>query len=267
MNTGTNLTLPEIDNDLRAALAAFAAHERVLVALDFDGTMSPLVDRPEDARPLPDSALAFQSLSQRPGIYAALVSGRNLASLAAVYPEPVPEICIGSHGAERRVPQEFSADWEEQPLSAVQLDRLKQLSTALETIAQMHKDVTLEYKPSATVLHVRRAQPEVGIAAIAEAKLALSSIPGVKLLEGKSVLEASVHQGDKGESLTWLRELLHVDAVLFVGDDVTDENGFRVLTSSDLGIKVGPGETLARHRIGTPQDLPHLLQILISMRN
>ncbi|WP_159614005.1 trehalose-phosphatase [Glutamicibacter sp. JC586] len=267
MTTRMDVALSEINADLHTALATFAAHEQILVALDFDGTMSPLVDRPEDARPLPASALAFETLSQQPGVHTALVSGRNLASLAAVYPEPMPQICIGSHGAERRLPESLRAHWDDQPLTMVQSERLKSLSQALEMVAKTHENVTLEYKPSATVLHVRRATREVGISAIAEAKHALNSIHGVKLLEGKSVLEASVHQGDKGESLTWLRELLQVDAVLFVGDDVTDENGFKVLTPADLGVKVGSGTTLARHRIGSPQDLPDLLQFLISVRN
>lgn len=267
MITRTDRTLSEIDVDLHAAVESFAAHGRILVALDFDGTMSPLVDRPEDARPLPASAAAFQRLGELPGVHTALVSGRNLASLAAVYPQPIPQLCIGSHGAERQVPEDLAAQWNQQPLTAEQTDRLVQVTQSLEQVADRHENVTVEYKPSATVLHVRRATLAVGATAIAEAKVALAAIPEVKVLEGKSVLEASVHQGDKGESLTWLRELLQVDALLFVGDDVTDENGFRVLRPEDLGVKVGSGETLASHRIASPEELPDLLQILISMRH
>ncbi|UYQ78103.1 trehalose-phosphatase [Glutamicibacter sp. JL.03c] len=260
-------TLPELDPELQAALGSFAAHQKILVALDFDGTMSPIVDRPEDARPLPESAELFVQLQQLPGVFAALVSGRNLASLAQVYPEPMPEFCIGSHGAERRVPEPFQASWIDKPLSAEQKNLLAQVTAELAAVADRHAEVSLEYKPSATVLHVRRASPQAAAAALHEAKTALQPVAGVKLLEGKAVLEASVHQGDKGESLFWLKELLQVDAVLFIGDDVTDENGFKVLDATDLGVKVGSGPTAARHHIASPQDLPELLQNLISMRH
>ena len=259
--------MPELAPELHAALSVFAAHQKILVALDFDGTMSPIVDRPEDARPLPESAELFEQLRQLPGVFAALVSGRNLASLAQVYPEPMPEFCIGSHGAERQVPETFKASWVEKPLSAEQKNLLAQVTAELAVVADRHAEVSLEYKPSATVLHVRRAAPQAAAAALREAKTALQPLAGVKLLEGKAVLEASVHQGDKGESLSWLKHLLQVDAVLFIGDDVTDENGFKVLDSTDLGVKVGSGPTAATHHIASPQDLPVLLQNLISMRH
>jgi len=259
--------LPELDPELHVALSRFAAHQNILVALDFDGTMSPIVDRPEDARPLPESAEVFERLRRLPGVFAALVSGRNLASLARVYPEPMPEICIGSHGAERLVPEAFQAQWLENPLSDEQQNLLAQITQELEAVAASHEGVSMEYKPSATVLHVRQAEPSIAATALSEAKAALSALTGVKVLEGKAVLEASVHHGDKGESLTWLKDLLQVDAVLFVGDDVTDENGFKVLGPSDLGVKVGSGSTLATHHIASPHDLPVLLQNLVSMRD
>ncbi|UUX59554.1 trehalose-phosphatase [Glutamicibacter halophytocola] len=259
--------MSDLDPELHAALSRFAAHQNILVALDFDGTMSPIVDRPEDARPLPESAEVFERLRQLPGVFAALVSGRNLASLAQVYPEPLPEICIGSHGAERLLPEPFKGQWIEKPLSSEQQDLLARITKELAAVADSYEDVSLEYKPSATVLHVRRATTAASDAALSEAKAALNAMGRVKLLEGKAVLEASVHQGDKGESLTWLKDLLQVDAVLFIGDDVTDENGFKVLEPNDLGIKVGSGPTLATHHIASPQQLPELLQILVSMRD
>lgn len=253
--------------ELLAALRAFADHPRVLVALDFDGTLSPLVDRPQDARPLPESAAYVARLGALDQVYTAVVSGRNLDSLGLVYPPPVPEIRIGSHGAERHLPGELAGAWHDEPLSPEQTTLLATVTSRLADVAARFENVSLEYKPSATVLHVRQASAEVGEAAIAEAKQSLGSLEQLRLLEGKAVLEASVHQGDKGQALSWLRDILRVDAVLFVGDDVTDENGFSVLNSHDVGIKVGDGKTLATHRIGSPHDIPALLKYLISMRD
>ncbi|MGX1592473.1 trehalose-phosphatase [Glutamicibacter sp. NPDC055491] len=259
--------MPDLDPALQAALAEFAAHQRVLVALDFDGTMSPLVDRPQEARPLEESAAAFEQLASSPGVYTAVVSGRNLQSLSEVYPEPRPEIRIGSHGAERMVPPQLGAIWHDEPLTVRQSELLGQITQRLERVAAMHANASVEYKPSATVLHVRQATPDVAATALAQARQALGDLDGIKLLEGKAVLEATVHHGDKGQSLQWLREVLDVQAVLFVGDDVTDENGFKVLGAADLGIKVGPGPTAAAHNILSPSELPHLLKSLISMRH
>lgn len=261
-----NEPLPELDAALQKALSAFAEQQKILVALDFDGTMSPLVDRPEDARPLPESAEAFEVLSRLPGVSTGVISGRNLASLAQVYPAPLPQICVGSHGAERRIPASTGVAWEAQELSVEQQQLLVQLTGRLQEVAARHVNVNLEYKPSATVLHVRQASPDVANAALQEAREALASLEGLKLLEGKAVLEVSVLHGDKGQSLQWLRDVLGVDAVLFIGDDVTDENGFKVLENGDLGIKVGAGQTAAQHRIASPQQLPDLLKSLISMR-
>ena len=86
--------------ELLAALATAAATKTLLVALDFDGTMSPLVDRAEDARALPGSAAALRDLAQLPRTTTALISGRALDSLRRVA-SPEPEtLLIGSHGAE-----------------------------------------------------------------------------------------------------------------------------------------------------------------------
>ena len=67
--------------DLVRALDAVAATPRLLVASDFDGTLSPLVDRPADARPLPQAAEALIAIAELPSTEVVLVSGRALAVL------------------------------------------------------------------------------------------------------------------------------------------------------------------------------------------
>jgi trehalose-phosphatase len=63
----------------------------------------------------------------------------------------------------------------------------------------------------------------------------------------------------KGHGLRSLWEALDVDATLFIGDDVTDEDGFAVLGSGDIGIKVGDGVTKASHRVANPQEVIRVL--------
>lgn len=58
---------------------------------------------------------------------------------------------------------------------------------------------------------------------------------------GKDIVEFAVRHVTKGDAIARLRRLHGADAVFFAGDDVTDEDGFRVLGDGDVGVKVGPG--------------------------
>lgn len=253
--------------ELRRALTLAAQCTPLVVALDFDGTMAPLVDRPQDARPLPEAAAAAQVLATLPEVTVALISGRDLASLKAVYPAPRPEVLIGSHGAERVVPESLHTAAQRIVLSEDQDQLLQTVTEILGDISDDHPGTSLEYKPASTVLHVRQADPEVGIAALEVAHERLSDGLGLRLLAGKAVLEASVLTATKGQALDWLRTVTGSESLIFVGDDVTDEDGFKVLASADLGIKVGGGPTAASQRISSPADLPALLEFLISARS
>ena len=69
------------------------------------------------------------------------------------------------------------------------------------------------------------------------------------------MLEFAVISTDKGEAVDILREQHDASAVVFFGDDVTDEKAFRRLRDGDVGVKVGPGDTLAGYRVDTPDDV------------
>jgi trehalose 6-phosphate phosphatase len=75
-----------------------------------------------------------------------------------------------------------------------------------------------------------------------------------------------VVQVSKGAAIDTLRERLGVDAVLFVGDDVTDETAFVRLRPGDVGVKVGDGDTAARYRVRTPEDVTGVLEELLAVR-
>ena len=71
---------------------------------------------------------------------------------------------------------------------------------------------------------------------------------------------------NKGEGLRALRELTGATAVLFAGDDVTDERGFEVLAPGDVGIKVGDGSTVAGYRVASPEAFTEVLTELARLR-
>lgn len=248
--------------DLRAAVVRLAAAERLLVALDFDGVLAPLVSRAEDARPLPASSAAFAALGALEGTTTALVSGRALASLRSVASPPPQTLLIGSHGAEVWL-GENAAPLRLDPAQTVSLDWVTDL---FEAVSSSHPGTSVEYKPAGAVLHFRRAADEVGAAAVAQLRAAAQSRGDVFLSDGKKVLEASVVRADKGQALTLLRKVSGASAVFFAGDDLTDEHGFAVLGGGDVGVKVGPGPTAAPWRIGSPADLPAVLELLHASR-
>ena len=104
--------------------------------------------------------------------------------------------------------------------------------------------VTLERKPASVAVHLRRADAGTSPSGHAEAvRTGPATWHGVHVTEGKEVIELSVVATHKGTALDQLRTQLGASAVLFLGDDVTDENAFANLHGPDLGIKIGPGDT------------------------
>ena len=88
----------------------------------------------------------------------------------------------------------------------------------------------------------------------------------MQVTEGKAVIELAVVQTDKGRALDVLRHQVGATAAVFLGDDVTDEKAFRRLRGSDVGVKVGPGDTLASYRIDAPADVAVVLDHLLDVR-
>jgi trehalose 6-phosphate phosphatase len=248
------------DGALLGALQRLASRQRVLVALDFDGCLAPIVEVPSDARGLPGSMAAVASLVERDGVTVALVSGRALDDLVAVAAPPPGVVLVASHGAEVAGA----------PAPEVDAAVLAQVVAGLESVVAHNPGTTLEHKPAAAVLHTRRAARDVASRATAAALDAASSVPGAHVLQGKEVVEVSVVQADKGSALLSLADRLGVDAVLYAGDDTTDEHAFEAVASrgveADVTVKVGDGETAATHRVDGPHELTELLETLLSLR-
>ncbi len=262
-----------MDDDLRLALTAFAARPRVLVAVDFDGTLAPFVTEPLDARAVPGGLEALRATAALNGCTAAVISGRDLATLRVVTGiRPGDGITlIGSHGAETssrdRVRSTSGADPASRNESAAAL--LEAVRQELEAIRSRYPAVRLEHKPSAVVLHTRNVEPSTATAASEAAHEVARRHRGVHVTPGKAVVELSVSAADKGNALAELARASRSDATLYIGDDVTDERAFAALQplSGDLTVKVGAGETLASHRVANPESVVELLELFVELRN
>ena len=248
--------------DLLEALRAIASTEHLLVAMDFDGTMAPLVDHAGDARALPRSAAAFAALTELPRTTTALISGRALDSLRAVAFPPEKTLLIGSHGAEVWMGP-GSAELE---LDDARRELLAEVRRELEGIVEVAPGTLLEDKPAGVVLHTRLAADDVAEDAVAAARAVLQDRPGVFLKSGNRVLETSVIHASKGEGIAFLRQATGATATIFAGDDTTDEDALARLLPGDLGVKVGLDFTRAQFRIEAPAHVSELLEALLRER-
>ena len=242
--------------DLIAALDTVAATPRLLVTSDFDGTLSPIVNNPSDARPLPQAGQALIDLAELPATSVALISGRALGDLRVLSSMPSTVHLVGSHGAE------FDSGFSHE----IDRELLQTITDTLTAIASGRPGVTVETKPASVALHVRNASPTDGEDALGEARAASASWDA-HATAGKAVLEFAVIATDKGEAIDILRAEHDATAVVFFGDDVTDEKAFRRLRDTDIGVKVGPGDTLAGYRIDSPEHVAVALNHLLIARS
>ena len=238
--------------ELMNKLRSLAHTPILLVATDYDGTLSPIVEDPLQARPMRESSVALRSLAVLANTHVAVISGRALRDLAALSRFPEEIHLVGSHGSE------FDVGFVEN-LTAGNLQQLAAIQSSFEAIADQHKGVFLEIKPASVALHYRRCAPEMHSEVAAKAQSVLNDISGVQVKLGKMVVEALVVQHNKGTALDRLRHRLAAEAVLFLGDDTTDEEAFARLTGPDVGIKVGDGETLAQFRVSDPEEVAEVL--------
>jgi trehalose 6-phosphate phosphatase len=246
----------ELPADLLRALDDAATTERLLVASDFDGTLAPIVNNPADARPLPHAADALIALAVLPATTVALVSGRALRVLRELSSMPPAVLLVGSHGAE--FDSGFAHD--------IDQELLARINEELTAIAATRPGVTVEPKLASVALHVRNASPTDGSDALEAARAAAESWDA-ELTEGKAVLEFAVISTDKGEAIDIIRDRENATAVVFFGDDVTDEKAFVRMRDGDLGVKVGPGDTHAAYRVESPEDVEAALTHLLERRS
>ena len=243
------------------ALATAARAGSLVVATDFDGVLAPLVLDPSTSRPLPGTVESLRALAGTPDTYAAVVSGRDLATLAALTGIGDAAVTlVGSHGAESSDETAGSA------LGEDERETLERLTVDLEQLREELPDVRLETKPSAVVAHTRGMDTDAAARAEQSVLEVAARHDGVRVMQGKHVVEMSVHDADKGTALTGLRDRVGADVLVYFGDDVTDEDVFTRLRDGDVGVKVGDGDTAAGWRVEEPQDVADALALLADVR-
>ena len=253
---------------LEEALARAAEAGTLLVALDFDGTLAPFTDDPDDSRALPEARSALEELLTLDRTYVAVISGRPMRFLRSVVDPDGRMLLSGSHGAELLLDAlgDAAADTALQ-LSPAQLELLAQATALVEAQVARYPGSRLELKPTGAAFHTR-TMADQSLCARAEQEMVeqFEQLEGLKITPGQHVVESSVHSATKGEGITAFMQATGADVTLFAGDDVTDENAMRELGPADLGIKVGTGQSVAAHRVASPEDLAAALIRLSELR-
>jgi trehalose 6-phosphate phosphatase len=240
----------------RATLARFAGTDGeapVLLAFDYDGVLAPLVKKPGGARMRRRTRDLLVRLCRLYPV--AVVSGRAWKDTRRLSEGVVPHV-VGNHGFELLRPLPVPP----QALLAVRAWR-RRLEADLRGVPGLH----FEDKRSTLAIHYglsagwRRSEKAVYAAA--------NRLEGTRLIPGKKVLNVLPHDfPNKGDAIRALLARLGLTAALYAGDDVTDEDAFRLGSPLLLGVHVGAGPSLAPWRLGRQVEMDELLARLVALR-
>lgn len=220
--------------------------EHYAVFLDIDGTLAEFAATPREVRIDRKLIEALPFLGMRHGGALALVTGRAITDVDRMFPElgiPV----AGQHGCERRDAQGTLH------LHAADPGILGQLRTMFAAFAARHPGVILEDKGATIALHYRQS-PQLAdhIRSVARSSFDAAGGAGYRLWEGKRLVEIRPDGRDKGKAIVdFMGEPPFAGRKpVFVGDDVTDEDGFAAVDAmGGWSVKVGAGRTSAQFRL------------------
>ena len=244
-----NGTRPILDGRHRARLLA-AAQSNVLVALDFDGTLAPIVEHPDHAamrrgtaRLLADVALLDTTI---------VISGRALADIEHRLAGISVWLIYGNHGLEPQHQGRAAAG---------------DIAHWRPRLAPLAADgVRIEDKGHSLTLHYRGVRDRRRV--LTEIDTIIATLPGATVIHGIEAINLLPSgRGDKGDALTEARLAFACDAAIYVGDEDTDEAAFESGGDRTLAIRVEPSAwSSARYHLGSQQAIDPFLEILVHAR-
>jgi trehalose 6-phosphate phosphatase len=220
-------------------LAERLAGKRPAVFLDYDGTLTPIVDRPEDAIISESMREAVRGLARRCTV--CVISGRDRPVVQELM--GVDDLVVaGSHGFDIWSPEEGTLEHE---AGAGFEDLLQEVTNRTRDEAGAIEGAVIEPKKASVAVHYRLVSESQrqGIKELVDALLA-ERPDELKLTPGKMVYEIQPKlDWDKGKAVLYLLEALGLDrdefVPLYLGDDITDEHAFEALSGRGIGIFVG----------------------------
>lgn len=239
--------LAERNVDVLRAIAARGA----LLAFDYDGTLAPMGNDPDGSRMRPESLELLRSLAHVAPV--AVITGRAVHDVTQQL-ESIPMLAvIGNHGAEPS------------PFARKAVRQVTAWLPELEAVVATLPGVVIENKAMSVSVHYwHSSDPRRVIEAI---ETLVPTLPHrVDIVHGIGLINL-VPRGapNKGDALMAIVKRHELPAALFVGDELTDESGFRSLIGTEgLGLRVGRWNgSAATYHIGTQLDIDAVLAELL----
>ncbi len=231
--------------------------------LDVDGTLVEIRDRPEEVHADAKLISLLEKLLLLFNGAVALVSGRSIDDIDRIFGGAVFP-AVGAHGAELRQSTTIAGASPPEPLPDQVVERL-------QVFAEMYDGLQLEHKKGGISLHYRRAPELMPQCRLLVGELMSQLETNFRLIEGKMVFEIAPRQHNKGEAI---RQLLGTEKFsdrtpVFIGDDVTDEDGFIVVNAlNGQSIRVGhDAPTEARYALDNVADVKDWLESIVANNN
>lgn len=243
---------------------------RLLLCLDYDGTLVPIAARPEDARPTPAVLDLLTRLASTPRIRLAIVSGRPMAELSTLLPVSGMTL-IGTHGLETRAPNGSVSQM--LPTGAF-MPAMARVQREIRQLIRGKEGFVLEDKRQVLALHYRLADPQEAAQIVSRVQTVLRRYQGngvaLELLHGKKVAEIRPVGVNKGKAVAALLQQAGSTVLpMYVGDDTTDEDAFRVLADRGLSILVSAvaRPTSAQYYLENPRAVSELLEQVFALHS
>jgi len=244
-------------------------HACCAVLLDFDGTLAPIVPEPDAARPSPGMQMLLDTLARHPRYRLAIVSGRALDDLRRRV-SGNDWYLAGNHGMEIEGP----GGRFDHPEARRARPRIMALAQDLRGDLGHIPGAFVEDKGMTLSVHYRQV-PAAYVSQVTDSVLKCTG-PTVEagiltLRAGKAVIEIRPNvPWDKGEAVRWIVERLSQEGAvgpllsLYVGDDETDEDAFRAVASSGIGIVVGHDRSYsaAHYYVQSVDEVERFLRVL-----
>jgi len=241
-------------------IQAFNESKTQLILLDYDGTLIPFADKPEQA--VPDDALRnlLETLATRENTTMVIISGRPRETLESWFGDLSLDL-VAEHGAWIRI----DGTWN--PIEPMINTWKEQIRPIIEIFVDRTPGSFLEEKDFSLVFHYRKTEPllaQVRMRELKDALMDMTSNLNLSILEGNKVIEIKNSGVGKGRAaLRWIsQDEKKWDFILATGDDWTDEDLFEVLPDSAYSIKIGLGHSRARFNLNSVQEMRLLLKEL-----